>query len=109
MCFDDQVPCECPQVGRARGVVFQDLCGMERLLEVGSLGFILTGPNLDHGLDVADRERPRLMVGLREWGVKARSLNSEFGIRNFHSTIPRERDKRKSALPRIISGFRICE
>ena len=58
-----EVPSECPKVGRASWVVFQDLRDVQGTLEIGSFRFLAAGPDLNHGLQVTNFDAHRVMLG----------------------------------------------
>jgi hypothetical protein len=62
---------------------------VERLSNVVGFRLVLSGPNLDHGPDVANRYRHQLMLERSGGGVKRKGRGDhEFGIRNSEFGMP---------------------
>jgi hypothetical protein len=57
-------------MGWARGVAFEDFGGVEDAPEIGRLGLVLAGPDIDHCLQEASRDRHRLMLRCMQETVK---------------------------------------
>jgi hypothetical protein len=88
--FDYQAPGKGTQMGRARGVTFQHGGGVDGAPEVGGFRLLLAGPDLDHGLQQANRDRHPPMLEPRACVVKEEEFRiSDFGFRIFRPPFPR--------------------
>jgi hypothetical protein len=54
--------------------VFQELGNVDRLPKIAGFGLILTGPDLDHGPNVANRDGHPPMLDLRAGAVKLEDI-----------------------------------